>query len=289
MGTQRAPGRRLGLVLGGGGVRGLAHAGVLGAFEQAGLRPDVIVGVSMGAVVGAAYAARADWQDALQAVDRSHLPAFADPRENVGFDLVRATLRSARRLAPSFWAWGRQGYEEYGRATLGDVLGSVKTFADTRIPLAVVATDLYAAERRVLHDGDLIGATLASAAIPGIARPVLHDGHTLIDGGFADPAPVDVARELGADVVVAIYTGQRLDATEPDNWLLALMRGLEIGQRKFAEERLAHADLVLRPNFEERVNALNFSAIDDVIGYGAVCARQYLSHVTTLLNEGTDT
>lgn len=285
MGSADARRRRLGLVLGGGGVRGMAHAGVLTAFEESGLRPDVIVGVSMGAVVGAAYAARADWSDAIHTVDRTHLPAFTDPRETAGFDLVRAAVRSARRLAPSFWTWGRQGYEEYGRATLTDVLGSVKTFADTRIPVAMVATDLHAAERCVLHDGDLLGATLASAAIPGIARPVLHDGRTLIDGGFADPAPVDVARDLGADVVVAIYTGQHLAPTEADNWLLALVRGLEIGQRRFAEERLSHADLVLRPDFGERVNALNFSAMDDVVAYGATCAREHLDRVTALLTE----
>lgn len=263
----------------------MAHAGVLTAFEESGLRPDVIVGVSMGAVVGAAYAARADWSDAIHTVDRTHLPAFTDPRETAGFDLVRAAVRSARRLAPSFWTWGRQGYEEYGRATLTDVLGSVKTFADTRIPVAMVATDLHAAERCVLDDGDLLGATLASAAIPGIARPVVHDGRTLIDGGFADPAPVDVARDLGADVVVAIYTGQHLAPTEADNWLLALVRGLEIGQRRFAEERLSHADLVLRPVFGERVNALNFSAMDDVVAYGADCAREHLDRVTALLTE----
>lgn len=279
---QRDP-RRLGIVLGGGGVRGLAHAGVLAALDRAGVRPSVIVGVSMGAVVGASYAARPDWEAALEAVDRTHLPAFTDPRENEGLELLRAAIRSARRLAPTFWTWGRQGYEEYGRATLRRVLGDVSTFDGTRLPLAVVATDLTAGERVVLRDGDLVSATLASAAIPGLARPVEVDGRVLVDGGFVDPAPVDVARALGADVVLAIYTGQHQEPSATDNWLLALLRGLEIGQRAFAEERLAQADLVLRPDFGERVNALNFSVIDDVVTCGIACGRAQAEEVLDLV------
>ena len=275
--------RRLGIVLGGGGVRGLAHAGVLGALEQAGIVPAVVVGVSMGAVVGATYAARRDWADALEAVDRTHLPAFTDPRENEGLELLRAALRSARRLAPTFWTWGRQGYEIYGRSTLQQLLGPVTTFADTRVTVGMVATDLHAGERVVLQGGDLVSATLASAAIPGLARPVELGGRVLVDGGFADPAPVDVARDLGADVVLAVYTGQHLEPTETDNWLLALLRGLEIGQRAFAEERLQSADLVLRPAFNKRVNALNFSVIDDVVSRGAECGRSHVDAVRELV------
>lgn len=276
--------RRLGMVLGGGGVRGLAHAGVLGALDREGLRPSVLVGVSMGAVVAATYAARSDWVSALEGVDRTHLPAFTDPRENEGLDLVRAALRSARRLAPTFWTWGRQGYEEYGRSTLAELFGDVTTFDRTRIPLGMVATDLHVGERVVLTKGDLVPATLASAAIPGIARPVEIDGQVLIDGGFADPAPVDVARELGADVVLAVYTGQHLEPTGTDNWLLTLLRGLEIAQRKFAEERLAAADLVVRPDFSKRVNALNFSVVDDVVSRGVACGRAHAEAVRALLD-----
>lgn len=285
MADQHTGGRRLGVVLGGGGVRGLAHAGVLAALDRAGVRPSVVVGVSMGAVVGAAYAARPDWASALEAVDRTHLPAFTDPRENEGLELLRAALRSARRLAPTFWTWGRQGYEEYGRSTLAEVLGGASTFADTRLPLAMVATDLHAGERVVLRDGDLVNATLASAAIPGIAKPVEWDGRVLVDGGFADPAPIDVARALGAEVVLAVYTGQHHQPSATDNWLLALLRGLEIGQRAFAEERLAHADLVLRPDFGERVNALNFSVIDDVVSCGVACGRAQAEEVRALISD----
>jgi NTE family protein len=277
--------RRLGLVLGGGGVRGLAHTGVLQTLVANDIAPDVVVGVSMGAVVAATYACREDWQDALLAVDRSRLPAFVLPEDGEEESLVRlrSALRSARRLAPSVWTWGRQGYEEYGRATLRALLGEGASFDTARLPLAVVATDLAGGGRIVLRDGDLVGATLASAAIPGIAKPVTVDGRQLIDGGFADPAPVDVARDLGADVVVAVHAGQHLTPNDADNWMTALVRGLEIAQRAFAEERLNDADLVLRPDYGQRINVLNFGVVDSVVRHGAACAAAAVDDIKALL------
>ena len=268
-------------------MRGLAHTGVLQTLVSAGIAPDVVVGVSMGAVVAATYASREDWQEALLSVDRSRLPAFAlrDDGEEESLVRLRSALRSARRLAPSVWTWGRQGYEEYGRMTLKELLGENPTFAGTRLPLAVVATDLAGGGRIVLRDGDLVGATLASAAIPGIGKPVTVDGRQLIDGGFADPAPVDVARDLGADVVVAVHAGQHLTPNDADNWMTALVRGLEIAQRAFAEERLQDADLVLRPDYGQRVNILNFGVVDTVVRRGAACAEAALSDITALLDQ----
>lgn len=283
MADEQTSTRRLGIVLGGGGVRGLAHAGVLGALERAGIEPSVVVGVSMGAVVGATYCARTDWAKALESVDRTHLPAFSNPRENEGLELLRAALRNARRLAPSFWTWGRQGYEEYGRTTMAQLVGRATTFDQTRVQLGVVATDLQAGERVVMTEGELVPAVLASAAVPGLAKPVEHGGKVLIDGGFADPAPIDVARSLGAEVVLAVYTGQHLGPSETDSWLLTLLRGMEIGQRAFAEERLTRADLVLRPDFVKRVNALNFSEIDDVVSRGVACGRANVDAVRALM------
>ncbi|CAN5898068.1 patatin family protein [soil metagenome] len=270
-------------MLGGGGVRGLAHVGVLAALARAKIEPDVLVGVSMGALVATTYAARDDWMAALESVDRSRLPALTDPRDDIALARMRTLVRNARRLAPSVWTWGRQGYEDYGRATLATLLGEAQTFAECRVPVAVIATDLDRRERVVFNDGDLIGATLASGAIPGLARPVVLDGRTLIDGGFSDPAPVDVARDMGADVVVAVHTGQRYAEFEADNWAMALLRGIDVAQRALATERLRHADLVLRPEFADRVNLLNFSAVSDVVRAGVTEVRGQLPRLRALL------
>jgi NTE family protein len=192
-------------------------------------------------------------------------------------------LRSAKLLAPSMWTWGRSGYEEFGRTTLTKVLGQGRDFSELRLPLAVIATDLVSGSRRVIDSGDVISATLASAAIPGITNPVERDGVTLIDGGFADPAPVDVARAMGADVILAVYTGQHLEAAEAENWLVALLRGMEIAQRSFAEARLRGADLVLRPNFGGRINVIDFSAVQAVVRSGAEATRVRLDDLRALV------
>jgi NTE family protein len=238
----------------------------------------------MGALVATTYASRSDWAEALAGVDRSRLPVLADPRDDIALARMRTLVRNARALAPSVWTWGRQGYEEFGRTTLAALLGHGTTFADARIPVAVVATDLERAARVVLRDGSLIGATLASGAIPGLARPVEVDGRVYIDGGFSDPAPVDVARDLGADIVVAVHVGQHIAPFEADNWAMTLLRGMEISQRAFADERLSHADLVLRPDFGERVNVLDFSVVDDVVRSGALCVRASVDRITALLD-----
>ena len=267
-------------------MRGLAHTGVLQALAAHDIAPDVVVGVSMGAVVAVTYAMREDWQDALLSFDRSRLPAFGLPGDGEAESLVRlrSLVRSARTLAPSVWTWGRQGYEEYGRSSLASLLGKDASFETARLPVAVVATDLASGGRIVLRGGDVVGATLASAAIPGIAKPVTVDGRQLVDGGFVDPAPIDVAYDLGADVVVAVHAGQHLAPNDADNWVTALLRGLEIAQRSFANERLRDADLVLRPDYGQRVNILNFSVIEDVIRRGHVCAEAAIDDIRALLD-----
>lgn len=280
--------RRLGMVLGGGGVRGLAHIGVLSRLQAAGIAPHALVGVSMGAVVAATYARREDWREAFGAVERSTLPALAETDEDALLGL-RSFARSARLLAPSLLTWSRRGVLDYGRQALEDLLGEGATFADARIGLAVTGSDLHSAERVVLREGDLARAVLASAAIPGLSQPVRIGDHTLVDGGFADPSPVDVVRELGAEVVVAVHVGQHLRPFDADTWLGGLVRSFEVGQRAFAAERLRHADLVVRPEFGERVPMLDFSAIDEAVACGSRATEAALDAIRELVAGGEST
>lgn len=271
-------------MVGGTGVRGFAQAGVLTALERAGLPPDVVVGVSTGAVVAATYAAREDWSRALQSVDRGRLPSLAPrPEEDVSLARLRTAFRSAKQLAPSVWTWGRQGYEEYGRATLADLLGDGRRFEDTRVPLAQVATDLSEGRSRVLMEGHLATATLAASTLPGVTRPVEVEGRLLVDGAFTDPAPVDVARGMGADVVLVIHCLGDTTPDEPDNWIMALVRGMEIGQHAFAEERLAQADLVVRPDLGNSVRALDFTGLDNAVRRTATALQERLPELERLL------
>ena len=175
---------RIGLVLGSGGARGSAHVGVLKVLEENGIKPDVIAGTSMGAEVGGAYAA------------------------GIGLDRIEEEWRSTnfarvfKTLFPTVpwagWSSGREMMRTI-RALVGD-----RTIESLPIPFAALATDLETGLPFPMMHGSLANAIRASVSIPGLFIPMWIDGHLLIDGGVSNPAPVDVARSLGATKVIAV-------------------------------------------------------------------------------------
>ncbi len=176
--------KRLGLALGSGGARGSAHVGVLKVLEENGIVPDVIVGTSMGAQVGGAYAAGASVDEIAEVWREANLGRF---------------LRAILPTVPwSGWSSGK----EVPR-TIRRLVGE-RRIEDLAIPFAAVATDLATGLPYPVTRGPLSLAIRASVSIPGLFTPVWIDGHLLIDGGVADPLPVDIVRQLGADLVVAV-------------------------------------------------------------------------------------
>lgn len=173
---------RIGLALSGGAVRGAAHVGVLQVLEREGIVPAVVAGTSAGAMVGAAYAA------GLPAAEISRI--F---RATSWSKLARLKLRSRFSLLDT------RPMEEVVRTALG-----VATFEELRRPFAAIATDVLSGERVVFSSGDLGIALRASSAVPGVFAPVEHEGRLLVDGCVLDNLPVDVAREMGADYVIAV-------------------------------------------------------------------------------------
>jgi NTE family protein len=180
--TRKGP--KLGLVLGSGGARGWAHFGVFRAMDEAGLRPDLIAGTSAGAMVAAFYAAgrikdlhgiatQLKWKDVLY--------YFSDLSHNW------TGLVDGRKI------------EQLFRSILGHL-----TIQELAIPLAIVATDVQSGRAVVLRKGDLVDAIRASISIPGIFSPVMTDGLMLVDGGLVDPVPVALAREMGAEKIIAV-------------------------------------------------------------------------------------
>jgi NTE family protein len=176
---------RVGLALGSGSARGWAHVGVIRALEQAGIRPDVVCGTSIGALVGAAYVA-------------GELDRFERWVSGLGVwdvvGLMDVTLGSGL----------------FKGQRLMDLLG--RHFADRPveelpIPFAAVATALETGAEVWLRRGSTLDAVRASIAMPGIFAPVLHDGTVLVDGGLVNPVPVSLARAMGADVVIAVDLG----------------------------------------------------------------------------------
>ncbi|HEX7004776.1 MAG TPA: patatin-like phospholipase family protein [Trueperaceae bacterium] len=179
---------RIGIALGGGSARGYAHIGVLATLEKHSLAPDLIVGTSFGAVIGALYAAGhsvAQLRHDASAMRRRHLlPHLLD------FGLHRAALFEGRRLEAYF-----EGLTE-GR-----------TFADLEVPLVIVATDVDNGERVLLDEGPLARALRASTAMPGVFWPVEVDGRRLVDGGLGAPVPLETLDEFDVDIRVGIGAG----------------------------------------------------------------------------------
>jgi NTE family protein len=174
--------KRLGLALGGGAVRGAAHIGVLQVLEREGIVPDVVVGTSVGAAVGAAYAA------GIPTAEISRL--FHTAR---WYRLARLAWRNRLSLLDT------EPLEALIQSSIG-----ISTFEELPRRFAAVACDILTGERVVIETGLLAPAVCASAAIPGLFPPVELDDRLLIDGGVVDNLPVDVARELGADYVIAV-------------------------------------------------------------------------------------
>jgi NTE family protein len=183
---------KVGLALSGGGPRGLAHIGVLKVLEREGFPVDFLAGTSMGGVIAAGYAAGLSpdlmEQEALRMGQWRNLIALMD------------------RSLPRLGLFEGQKVQEYLAGHLGDI-----TFDELRIPLALVAVDLETGEEVVLRSGRVVDAVRATISLPGVFAPFRLDGHLLVDGAVLNNLPADVVREMGADIVIAVDVGIKLE------------------------------------------------------------------------------
>ena len=184
--------KKIGLALGSGAARGWAHIGVLRALTRLGLQPDLIAGCSIGALVGAAYAAGE--LDSLEQWVR-------------GF----TRLQVMSLLDPTFSGGLFRGDKVFGVAE--ERVGEL-TFAELQLPFACVATELETGREHWLQEGPVMGAVRASCSIPGMFVPVQLDGRWLIDGAVVNPVPVSLCRAMGADLVIAV----NLNSDTRQNW-----------------------------------------------------------------------
>lgn len=262
------------LVLAGGGARGYAHVGVLRALEHMGVTPSGIVGVSMGAVVGATYAAREDWYEALMRVE---LRATVGPGGGHGSHVADEGVRKVWSQARTAWnlltGWGGpDDAREIALGTLETLLGDGR-LEEGRIPVVVCATDLLSGARVELSAGPAVPSVYASSALAGILPPAEMENGLLVDGAYADIAPVDVARRMGAATVIAVDPSQPAGAGSIGNGLQAVMRAMEICHLSHAHIRIETADVVLHPEFDRFVDVLDFGARRHCVAAGWATAR----------------
>jgi len=233
------------LALGGGGARGLAHIAVIEALDEMGVKPAAIAGTSIGALVGAAYAAGMGGKDI-----RRHVIGFAHDRAETTRRLMAARVGTLADLfAGAFGRATQIDAEKFCAQFLPDAIPA--DFSELTIPLTVMAADLHRRQETPLTSGPLRAALAASMAIPGLLRPVAIDGRVLIDGGATNPLPFDRLRGL-ADYIVAVDV-LSVPPTErgdiPGAWE-CVYTTLNIMGSAIVAAKLAHAapDLVIRPH-----------------------------------------
>jgi NTE family protein len=215
---------RIGLALGGGAARGFAHIGVIAVLEEAGIRPDFVVGTSAGSLVAALYASGktgAEMAALAQAMDEGAITDWAFP--------TRGLIRG-------------EALARYVREQTGG-----RSIEQMKLPLGIVATDLDSGAPILFQRGDTGSAVRASSAVPAVFQPVRIGSREYVDGGLVSPVPVRFARQMGAEVVIAVDISSPPDGNATGDVMKMLLQTFAIMGRSINQFELRDADVVVRP------------------------------------------
>ena len=284
-GTRERP--RIGLALGGGGARGGAHVGVLKVLEELRVPVDCVAGTSMGALVGATFAAGAtpeEIQRAIRAIDWAATIGGEGQRDLTPMQRKQAGITYSNDIEFSLWD-GRLHPDtgiissQHVEARLRLLIGpsrDIRDFDELPLPFRAVATDVVASRMVVLEEGDLAAAMRASMAVPGVFAPVVMGDQVLTDGGMVRNLPVDVARELCADVVIAVrLAGPALRAEELSSLFTVAGRSIDamiLANEQVQIESLAEADVAITVDVGD-IGSAEFGRVTETIPLGAEAAR----------------
>lgn len=278
----------LGIALSGGGARAMAQLGALKVLDRAGIPISYVAGTSGGAVIAAVYATS---DTALQAEERilAHLATTGVGFNTATFEALSASnarrpaglwsmLRTLRRAARP--GGGLIGGEAM-RVSLRRLLGEA-TFADARVPLATTALDLVSGRRVIFAAGPLVDAVYASSAIPGLFEPLAIGEHVLVDGGWAEPVPVNTCQHLGAIHVVAVEVAERQAHEAARGAISTALLADALARRLLEESQLKEADFVIRPHAMVKHFA-DFSDAAGLIAAGERAAEAALPDIVQVL------
>jgi len=287
-------GFRVGLALGGGAARGVAHIGVIRALEETKIPIDIITGTSAGALVGACYALTRNVDEVqnrvvsfLQSKEfrRTKLDLLRERKKEDQvpkfFDNLKAFLKKGVFYTSSVTRISYISEENFVQginAILDDIL-----IEKVQIPFAAVAVDLVSGEEVILKKGPLRTAVRASCAIPGVFPPTLIDGKRLVDGSWVDTVPIEPARQLGADFIIGVDISREMD--EPGNFqrgLDIIFRTNAIARHSLKELRLKEADLIIRPDIGH-LHWSDFSRIDEAIEKGYEATKAISQEIRSML------
>lgn len=240
---------KLGLALGGGGLRGIGHIGVLLALEELGIKADYVAGTSAGSMVGALYSAGYSPNRMIEELKKLRVKDIRDSR------LIWKPSDSSN-------------IEE----VLKNIFGKDLVFSELKIPLSVVAVDICSGKQVNITSGSVAKASSGSCAVPGVFTPVEYGDMHLVDGGLTCTVPADVVRDMGANAVLAVEVNRaRGSGTDSMKLMDVLKSSLGIIMQSNVEKTLRYADLVLKPNLES-FSSSKLGDIDAMVkeGYDAV-------------------
>ena len=256
------PGKKpvVALVLGSGGARGYAHIGVIQVLEKQGIHPDFIVGTSAGSIVGSLYASGMS----------------ASKLRNVALDMKVADVRDFKIGLKGFFDGGK--VEDYVNQQVKQ-----QPLDKLKIPMYVVATELKNGKKTIFNYGNTGQAVRASVSIPSMFVPTVIGGEEYVDGGLVSPVPVNIARDLGADIIIAVNILAQPAYTETSNIWGLFNQNINIMQNRLAEEEMKNADIVIQPDLREKAHIFDVKGRKDTIQAGIDATLQRLPVIEAVM------
>ncbi|HOZ04589.1 MAG TPA: patatin-like phospholipase family protein [Arenimonas sp.] len=297
------PRPRIGLVLGGGGARGIAHVSVIKELERRHVPIDCIAGTSMGALIGGLYASGMSIEEIEKLVTTLDWPATFDDsldRPERSFRRKRDDDLSLLNAKPGI---GKKGIKITSGLLAGETVmlllerlsneaSRSGNFDQLVIPFRAVATDINTGEAAVLRSGNLAIAMRASMSIPGVLRPVKIGDQLLVDGGIVNQVPVDVARAMGADILIVVDVGTPLAALDENASVLSFADQLgslmTVGNTKKSLDSLRPGDILIQPALSDRVRTGDFDKAALALEIGDQSVKALDTQLAALARPGAD-
>lgn len=287
---------KIGIALGGGGVRGFAHLGVLKVLEEEGIPIGVITGTSLGSIIAGMYATNPEINKVIERA-LNFIRSHGFKKKRIGF--IREVEAEERKggFLFKFSNSIKKGYF-YGISITKKSFFSEKDFAeiinaliddinieDTKKAFATVSADLLTGREVIFKEGSLRMAISASCALPGIFPPVIYNSYELVDGGIVNKIPVRPAREIGADMVIAVDVSQGKEDMMPiRNGLDIVLRVGAVTRKALNELQLKEADVVIRPD-TGGIHWAYFDKAEICVQKGIEAARSMIPEMRTIIRK----
>ena len=252
---------KIGLALGGGAFRGLAHIGVLQVMEEYGVPIHMIAGTSMGALVGGVYCSGMK----MHLVER--YVYTIEERDLIDMTIPRTGFIAGQRIE-----------------LLIKTLTGNRSFQDLKIPFAAVAADVEKGQPVVLTEGKVYEAIRASISIPGVFKPVMRDGRMLVDGGIMARVPTDTVRDMGADFVISVDVGYHGGETKCDGIVSIMMQAFAVMEWHIIKERVNTSDINIVPALGH-INMASIAQAEETIEIGRQAARAQIPGILQALQD----